>query len=102
MEQDTMVLDIKEALGAMTGDPEFMAAGIDAAFIDMFASNMHYLDKLPESTQERIRKQFLEMAVERSYRTSVAEKFNGQKSKMMVDWFKGVNLLLAMAKRGVA
>lgn len=102
MERDDVVLDIKEALCAMTGDPEFMASGIDAAFIDMFANNMNYFEKLPASTQERIRKQFLEMAGERSYRTSVAEKFSARKSKMMVDWFKGVNLLLAMAKRGMA
>lgn len=102
MEQDTMVLDIKEALGAMTGDPEFMASGIDAAFIDMFASNMNYFDKLPETTRAKIRDQFAAMAVEKSYRTSVSEKTNAQKSKVMVEWFKGVNLLLAMAKRGMA
>ena len=95
--------DIKEALGAMTGDPDFAAAGIDEAFIDMFARNMNYFDKLPGSTQKKIRDQFSELAGEKSYRTTIGHgEANAAKSKAMAEWFKGVNALLAMAKRGMA
>jgi hypothetical protein len=101
--EDIVVADIKEALGAMTGDSYFAAAGIDEAFIDMFARNMNYFDKLPETTRKKIADQFLGMAFEKSYRTSVGHGMESEdKSVAMADWFKGLNLLLAMAKRGAA
>lgn len=101
-QQEEFLQDIKEALGAMTGDPVFATQGIDAAFIDMFARNMSHFEKLRESTKEKIKTQFLDMAFEKSYRDTVARKTSEDKSKAMVAWFKGVNLLLAMSKRGMA
>lgn len=99
--RDELVMDIKEALGAMTGDPVLVAEGIDAAFIDMFARNMSHYDQLPEATRAKIAEQWLEMAFEKSYRSDVARKTNADKSKMMADWIKSVNLLLAMKKHGM-
>ena len=50
-----------------------------------------YYDDLPESTKSRIVHQFGEMAGEKSYRTTVARKWNEEKSKQMPYWFKELN-----------
>jgi hypothetical protein len=101
-QQDDMILDIREALGAMTGDYAFAEAGIDQAFIEMFSRNIAYFDQLPASTREKIRDQFFAMSTEQSHRTGVGHgKTNEDKSRAMAEWFKSVNLLLAMAKKGM-
>lgn len=100
--ENSPILDIKEALGALASDPYIAEAGIDDAFIDMFARNMNHFDKLPATTQKQIRDQFSEIAGEKSYRTTVGHgKTSEEKSRAMADWFKGVNALLAMAKLGM-
>lgn len=101
-EQNVPVADIKEALEAMASNHHFANAGIDPAFIKQFARNMNHFDKLPESARKRIREQFLMMAFDQSYRTSVAEISSEMKPRAMADWFKGVNLLLAEAGKGAA
>ena len=101
MEEDPILLDVREALGALTGDPYFAEAGIDQAFIEQFARNMMHFDGLPESTKARIAHEFGELAGEKSYRTTVDLKWDERKSQMLAEWFKGLNLLLVMSKRGL-
>ncbi|TBV69738.1 hypothetical protein [Pseudoxanthomonas winnipegensis] len=89
---------IKEALHALRGDPYFADAGIDAAFIEQLSRNMWNYELLPESTQRKAAEFFFEIAMEKSYRTTVGRKWNEDKSKMMADWLKGLNVLLAMRR----
>ena len=87
---------IREAVLAMASSRTMFEAGLTPEFAEEFARNHEHFEKLPESTQTMIRKQFARQAMALSYLEGVACKHSETKERALVGWMKGVNLLLAM------
>lgn len=97
-----IIEDLREALLALSGSKYMQEEGIDEAFAEMFARNSAHYDKLPASTQEKIKTQFGQMASTLSELEGVARQHSEEKVRKLAMWFKGVNLLLAQARVGAA
>lgn len=88
---------MRAALEMLSHQEDFAAAGIDAAFIELFAHNFSHIDQLPASTQETIREQFAHMAVDISYRQSVGHgRTCPEQWAALAQWFQRLNLVLTM------
>lgn len=87
---------IREAVLAMATSRTMFEAGLTPEFAEQFARNHEHFEKLPESNQKLIRKQFARQAEALSFLEGIARKHSEEKERALVGWMKGVNLLLAM------
>lgn len=102
MDSTMVIEDVREAILALSGNRFMREEGIDEAFAEMFARNCANYENLSDSTKEKIKSQYLEMAGALSYLEGVAKKHSEEKSKELARWFKNVNLLLAMNRVGTS
>lgn len=89
-----MTQDIKEALEALSlGD-----YGLTQEFAKQFTTNMKNFELLPATTRKKITDQYGAIAFSLSCDEGIARKHDEDKRIRLVQWLKGVNLLLAMSK----
>ena len=96
--EETAVMDVKEALLALMSNSSLRDAGIDEAFVEQFSLNMANYDSLPASTRAKIKDQFTDMASVLSELEGVSRKHSEERVRALARWFQGVNLLLAQNK----
>lgn len=99
--KEAVVEDLREALQAMMGSRAMVEAGLNDALADSIARNSMHFDRLPEQTRRQIAQQFGEQAMALSSLQS-ASRHSEVASRTLIRWLKGVNLLLAMAGKGLA